>query len=82
MKRVSYPTELKWAVVKEKMLGQLTTKEIMEKYGIKNKSQVETWMCWYRNNELHRFDQPVGKQYTYGKGPDNASAEKWLTIEM
>ncbi|MFJ8064157.1 hypothetical protein ACIQYS_05970 [Psychrobacillus sp. NPDC096426] len=39
-----YTSEIKWAVVKEKMIGQLTMKEIMEKYGIKNKSQIETWM--------------------------------------
>ncbi len=68
-----YSSEVKWAVVKEKLSGELTTKEIMEKYGIKNKSQVETWMRWYRSNELYRFDQPIGKQYTYGHGPDSAS---------
>ena len=37
-----YTSEIKWAVVKEKLSGQLTTKEIMEKYGIKNKSQGES----------------------------------------
>lgn len=31
-----YSSEIKWAVVKDKMNGQLTTKEIMEKHGIKN----------------------------------------------
>ncbi|MFJ8063199.1 helix-turn-helix domain-containing protein [Psychrobacillus sp. NPDC096426] len=60
-----YTSEIKWAVVKEKMSGQLTTKEIMEKYGIKNKSQIETWRRWYRANEIHRFDQPIG----FGIGP-------------
>ncbi|WP_214755841.1 IS3 family transposase, partial [Exiguobacterium sp. J14376] len=68
-------SEVKWAVVKDKLSGELTTKEIMEKYGIKNKSQVETWMRWYRSNELYRFDQPIGKQYTYGHGPDSASED-------
>ncbi|QDX94826.1 hypothetical protein EEL30_22575 [Brevibacillus laterosporus] len=24
-------------------------------------------MKWYRNGETHRFSQPVGKQYKYGK---------------
>lgn len=24
----------------------------MEKYGIKNKSQIETWLRWYRANEF------------------------------
>lgn len=56
MARVSYPADVKWAVVKEKLAGELTMKEIMEKYDIKNKSQITTWMKWYRNNELHRFD--------------------------
>ena len=72
-----YTSETKWAVVKEKMAGKLTTKEIMEKYGVKNKSQIETWMRWYQANEIHRFDQPIGKQYSYGHGPEFTSeAEK------
>jgi len=32
------------------------------------KSQIETWMRCYRANEIHRFDQPIGKQYSYGHG--------------
>ncbi|MCT4780692.1 MULTISPECIES: helix-turn-helix domain-containing protein [Exiguobacterium] len=70
-----YSSEVKWAVVKDKLSGELTTKEIMEKYGIKNKSQVETCMRWYRTNEFYRFDQPIGKQYTYGHGPDFANED-------
>ena len=27
-------------------------------------------MAWYRTNEIHRFDQPIGKQYSYGHGPE------------
>ncbi|WP_421017784.1 helix-turn-helix domain-containing protein [Exiguobacterium sp. A1_3_1] len=42
-----YSSEVKWAVVKDKLSGKLTTKEIMEKYGIKNESQIKTWMKWY-----------------------------------
>lgn len=72
-----YSSEVKWAVVKEKLAGNLTTREIMEKYGIKNNSQIKTWMKWYRNNEIYRFDQPIGKQYTYGHGPEGqAESEK------
>lgn len=72
-----YSSETKWAVVKDKMNGQLTTKEIMEKHGIKNASQIKTWMKWYRENEIYRFDQPIGKQYSYGHGPEFTSdAEK------
>ncbi|MBT2724961.1 hypothetical protein [Bacillus sp. ISL-46] len=33
-------------------------------------------MKWYRENEIHRFDQPIGKQYLYGLGPDNLSEEE------
>ncbi|MDV6379488.1 IS3 family transposase [Sporosarcina sp. GW1-11] len=68
-----YSSEVKWAVVKDKLSGELTTKEIMEKHGIKNKSQIETWMRWYRANEIYRFDQPIGKQYTFGHGPELSS---------
>jgi transposase len=73
--------------VKGRLAGNLTTKEIMEKYNIKNKSQITTWMKWYRNNEFHRFDQPVGKQYTYGHGPKGNSEQeikdrKMMQLEM
>ncbi|MDN4071872.1 transposase [Fictibacillus terranigra] len=71
-----YSSETKWAVVKDKLSGQFTTKEIMEKYGVKNSTQIKTWMKWYRENELHRVDQPIGKQYSYGHGPESASEEE------
>lgn len=70
-----YSSEVKWAVVKDKMSGQFTNQEIMQKYGIKNVSQIKTWMKWYRENQVHRFDQPIGKQYSYEHGPDNSSDE-------
>ena len=71
-----YSSEIKWAVVKAKMAGELTTNEIMEKYGIKNKSQISTWVRWYKQGELYRFDQPIGKQYTYGHGPKERSEDE------
>ena len=37
-----YSSEVKWAVVKAKIGGQLTNQEIMKKNGIKNNSQVKT----------------------------------------
>ena len=40
----------------------------MKELNIKNRTQVETWWRWYRNEESYRFSQHVGKQYTYGKG--------------
>lgn len=70
-----YSSETKWAVVKDKMSGQFTNEEIMEKHGIKNVSQIKTWMKWYRENQVHRFNQSIGKQYTYGHGPDTQSEE-------
>lgn len=70
-----YSSDVKWAVVKAKLAGEMTTQEIMEKYGIKNKSQISTWVKWYRQGELHRFDQPIGKQYTYGHGPADQSED-------
>lgn len=71
-----YSKEIKWAVVKDKMSGQFSNEEIMDKYGIKNVSQIKTWMKWYRDNEVHRFNQPIGKQYSYGLGPDSLSEEE------
>jgi transposase len=71
-----YSSETKWAVVKDKMSGQLTNEEIMKKHGVKNVSQIKTWMKWHRENQIHRFNQPIGKQYTYGLGPDTQSDEE------
>ena len=66
MQKNVYSRKVKWAVVEDKLSGELTNKEIMEKHGIKNRAQIAAWMKWYRNNEIYRFDQPVGKQYAYG----------------
>jgi transposase len=45
----------------------------MSKFGLSIVKQIKTWMRWYPNGEHHRLSQPVGKQYTYGKGPDDDS---------
>ena len=58
-----------------KLSGESTNSEIMEKHGIKSESQIHTWMRWYWSNEIYRFDQPIGKQYTYGHGPDSANED-------
>ncbi len=68
-----YPEEVKREVIQMKLSGEWTNKQIMEKFGIKNKTQIKTWMRWYRNGEHHRLAQPTGKQYAYGKGPDDDS---------
>jgi len=78
--RVSYPTEIKLKAVEMRLRG-VSVREVMEHLCIKNKTQVETWLRWYRNSETHRFEQPVGKQYTYGKGPEFTSELERLKQE-
>lgn len=57
-------------------------KEIMQELNIKNKTQVQTWVRWYKAGDTHRFEQPVGKQYTYGKGPEYSSDLEKLQAEI
>jgi len=78
--RITYPLEVKEKAIQMKLEGK-TTKEILETLNIKNKTQVETWWRWYRNGETHRFRQPVGKQYTFGKGPEILSELDELKLE-
>lgn len=78
--RVSYPAEVKLKAVEMRMAG-ISVNEIMDQLNIKNKSQIKTWMRWYRNGETHRFHQPVGKQYSYGKGPEYESETDRLQAE-
>lgn len=68
-KKVHYPDEIKWKVVEMKKSG-IKNRVIMEELGIKNMTQIKTWMRWFRAGEEHRFSQPLGKQYSYGKGPE------------
>lgn len=49
-----YSVEIKLACIEMKKAGK-SNKVIMETLGIKNVSQVKTWRCWYRNDELHCF---------------------------
>ncbi|KAF6577587.1 IS3 family transposase [Paenibacillus sp. EKM211P] len=70
--RVSYPLEIKMKAI-EMRLARVPVKEVMEQLGIRNKTQLKTWMRWYRKGEVHRLEQPVGKQYSYGKGPEHSS---------
>lgn len=64
--RVSYPVEIIMKAIEMRLEG-IPVKEIMEELNIRNRSQVKTWMRWYRSGELNRLEQPVGKQYSYGK---------------
>jgi transposase len=65
----------------EMRLTNVPVREVMEQLNIKNESQLKTWMRWYRAGELHRLEQPVGKQYSYGKGPEYESEIERLQIE-
>ncbi|WP_098439146.1 IS3 family transposase [Bacillus sp. es.034] len=71
--KMSYPEEVKKEVVRLKLEGKYSNQELMEMFGIKNRTQIKTWVKWFKNGETHRLAQPLGKQYSYGKGPDDES---------
>ncbi len=79
--RVSYPVEEKQKAVEMRLAG-VPMKEILQELNIKNKTQVQTWVRWYKAGDTHRFEQPVGKQYTYGKGPEYSSDLEKLQAEI
>ena len=81
MGKKAYSVETKLACIEMKKPGK-SNKVIMETLSIKNVSQVKTWWRWYRNDELHRFHQPVGKQYTYGKGMEQLSEAEQLRLQV
>ncbi|MGG2014882.1 transposase [Bacillus sp. S10(2024)] len=68
-KKKYYPESVKRQVIELKVEGKLTNRKIMEKFGIRDVSQIKTWMKWFRNEEEHRFAQPIGKHYSYWKDP-------------
>ena len=78
--RISYPLEVKEKAIQMKLEGK-PTREILDTLTIKNKTQVDNWWRWYRKGEMHRLRQPVGKQYTYGKGPEILSELDELKLE-
>lgn len=78
--REHYSEEIKWEVIKLKKAGK-SNKEIMDQLGIKNKTQIKTWMRWYRSGQTYRFSQQVGKQYSYGKGTGELSELEQLKLK-
>lgn len=70
--RVSYPLEVKMKAIEMRLAG-IPVKEVMDQLNIRNRSQVKAWMKWDRSGELNRLEQPVGKQYSCGKGPEYAT---------
>lgn len=65
----------------EMRVANVPVREVMEQLNIRNETQLKTWMRWYRAGELHRLEQPVGKQYSYGKGPEYQSEIEKLRAE-
>ncbi|WP_225435418.1 IS3 family transposase [Bacillus aerolatus] len=78
--RVSYPAEVKIKAVEMRLAG-VPVKEVMSQLNIRNRTQLKTWMIWYKNGEMHRFKQPVGKQYSFGKGPEYENETAKLQAE-
>ncbi len=72
-KKRFYTEEVKREVIEMKLSKKSTNKQLMDKFGIRNESQIKTWMRWYRQGEEHRLSQPIGKQYSFGKGPEELS---------
>ena len=79
--RMMHSYETKMKVVKMKLEGY-TDQYVQKELGIKNRTQVWTWWSWYQKGEVHRFHQPVGKQYTYGKGPEGSTPEEALKLQI
>jgi len=61
--RVSYPVDVKMKAIEMRLAG-VSVKEVMEQLIIRNRTQLKTWMRWYRAGENQRLKQPVGKQYS------------------
>ncbi len=78
--RVSYPVEVKQKAMEMRLAG-VPMKEIMQELNIKNKTQVQTWVRWHKAGDTHRFEQSVGKQYSYGKCPEYSSELERLRAE-
>lgn len=81
MVKKAYSIETKLACIEMKKAGK-STKVIKDTLNIKNDSQIYTWWKWYQNDELHRLYQPVGKQYTFGKGMEELTEVEQLKLQV
>ncbi|WP_373467154.1 hypothetical protein [Bacillus aerius] len=59
-KRVSYPISVKEEDVQMRLAG-----EIMDKLGMKNRTQVKTWMKWHRADNHYNSDCRKNGQGVY-----------------
>ncbi|MEH7417836.1 IS3 family transposase [Neobacillus drentensis] len=80
-KKNAYSEEVKKAVIEMKLSGEYSNREIMDKFGITNVTQIKRWMKWYREGQQYRLAQGIGKQYSYGKGPEELSETNQLKRE-
>jgi transposase len=80
-KKTAYSEDVKKAVVEMKLSGEYSNREIMDKFGITNVSQVKRWVKWYREGQQYRLAQGIGKQYSYGKGTEELSEREQLKRE-
>ena len=72
-KKNVYSEEVKRMVIEMKLSKKYTNKQIMDRFGIRNRTQIKQWMRWYKSGEEYRLSQPIGKQYSFGKGPEGLS---------
>lgn len=79
--RIMHSYEIKMKVIEMKLAGY-SNRFIQTELGIKNITQVKTWWRWYQNGEHYRFSQPVGKQYTFGKGPEGDTVEETQRLRI
>jgi len=80
-KKTKYSIETKLKAIELKQQGYSTT-YILKELGIKNKTQVDTWLRWAANGELHRLHQPIGKQYTYQLGVSELSELEQMQLRV
>lgn len=58
-----YPYALKLSVVKDRLEGGLSVREVMVKYGVPSESSVKTWCRQYRDNGPEALvDKPRGRK--------------------
>lgn len=57
--------------ISSKILAGIPIKQVLVELNIR--TQLKTWMKWYRNGELYCLELPVEKRYTFGKVPEYES---------
>ena len=80
-KKQTYSYETKMKAIEMK-LANVPMNEIMKACEIKNNTQIYQWVKWYQEGEVHRLQQPLGKQYSYGKGPFQEDLDEMTTLTL